>query len=68
MVALLRARMRELGLTQIELAVRSGISQPRISRVFSRAVVLTFPAAVALCDALEVELDELYRRARTSTR
>lgn len=64
MVALLRERTAALGLTQTELATRSGISQPRISRVFSHSVALTVEVAVALCDALGIGLDEAYRQAR----
>lgn len=56
-----------MGLTQGELAVRAGISQSRVSRVFAHGVALTVEVAVALCGALEMELDEAYREVRRKT-
>lgn len=64
MVDVIRERAAALGLTQRDLAVRSGFSQPRISRVFAHGVALTMEVALGLCEAVELPLDVAYADAR----
>jgi plasmid maintenance system antidote protein VapI len=69
MADVLRERAISLELTQRDLAERTGLSQPRISRVFAHGVALTFEVALRLCDALDLSLQDAYDRAvrRTSS-
>lgn len=64
MVEVLRDRTRELGLTQVQLAERAGITQDRVSRVFAHGVTLSFEVAIALCTSLDLSLEDAYRDAQ----
>lgn len=67
MVDVLRERAVALQIPQREVAARAGLSQPRVSRVFSHGVALTFEVALRLCQALEFPLEEALRDAKTRT-
>ena len=69
MADVLRERATSLELTQRDVAHRTGLSQPRISRVFAHGVALTFEVTLRLCGALELTLEEAYAEAvrRVST-
>ncbi|QDE35601.1 helix-turn-helix transcriptional regulator [Microbacterium foliorum] len=64
MVDVLRDRTRELGLTQVQLAERAGITQDRVSRVYGHGVTLSFEVAIALCASLDLSLEAAYQAAR----
>lgn len=49
-------RRRELGLSQVELAARAGMTQPQLSRLEGGVVTPTIPLLERLAAALEVEL------------
>lgn len=49
-------RRRELGLSQVELAARAGMTQPQLSRLEGGGVTPTIPLLERLADALEVAL------------
>jgi transcriptional regulator with XRE-family HTH domain len=63
MVEGFKQRAAELGLNQTEVASRTGLSQPRISRVFGHGVSLSFEVAVALSWALEIDFPSAYADA-----
>ncbi|PJI55348.1 hypothetical protein CTI14_05605 [Methylobacterium radiotolerans] len=64
MADVLRKRAISLELTQRDVAHRTGLSQPRISRVFAHGVALTFEVALRLCGAMELTLEEAYAAAQ----
>lgn len=64
MVEVLRDRTHELGLTQIQLAKRAGITQDRVSRVFAHGVTLSFEVAIALCASLDISLESAFEDAQ----
>ncbi|MEU5154465.1 helix-turn-helix transcriptional regulator [Glycomyces sp. NPDC021274] len=49
-------RRRELGLSQVELAARAGMTQPQLSRLEGGGVTPTIPLLERLAAALEVDL------------
>ncbi|MEU6858273.1 helix-turn-helix transcriptional regulator [Glycomyces sp. NPDC046736] len=49
-------RRKELGLSQVELAERAGMTQPQLSRLEGGGATPTIPLLERLADALEVEL------------
>lgn len=49
-------RRRELGLSQVELAARAGMTQPQLSRLEGGGVTPTIPLLERLAGALEVDL------------
>lgn len=63
MVERLKARAAELELSQTDVARRTGISQPRVSRVFAHGVALSFEVAVALSWALDIDFAAAYADA-----
>jgi transcriptional regulator with XRE-family HTH domain len=56
MVLLIREAIRASGLTISELARRSGVSHPQISRFVHGERTLTLPAAARVCAVLGLEL------------
>lgn len=64
MADVLRERASSLELTQRDVSHRTGLSQPRISRVFAHGVALTFEVTLRLCGALELTLEEAYSAAQ----
>lgn len=62
----LRRRMAQLGLTQMALAEKSGVTQGNISHVLTgRIKMLEAPAMFRLADALEVDARWLTTGERT---
>jgi DNA-binding Xre family transcriptional regulator len=49
-------RERRLGLSQIELAARAGMTQPAVSRLEAGGVVSTIPLLDRICAALDADL------------
>lgn len=58
----LRALRNRRGLTQAELASRLGMKQPMVGRWERGTFVPSLQNAVAVCEALDVSLDELCGR------
>ncbi len=56
-------RRTALGLTQAELAARTGMSQPQLSRLESGGATPTVPLLARLARALDAELDISFRPA-----
>ena len=54
-------RRVELGLTQAGLALRSGMTQPQLSRLESGGATPTVPLLARLATALEADLDIAFR-------
>ena len=54
-------RRTALGLTQAELAVRSGLTQPQLSRLESGGATPTVPLLARLAKALDADLDIAFR-------
>lgn len=55
-----RARRKELGLSQEQLAVKAGVSYPTIGRIERNAhFAAQFPTVLALAKALDVTVDYL---------
>jgi ribosome-binding protein aMBF1 (putative translation factor) len=54
-------RRTVLGLTQAELAARTGMSQPQLSRLESGGATPTVPLLARLAQALDAELDISFR-------
>lgn len=59
-------RRMELGLTQAELAARTGMTQPQLSRLESGGATPTVPLLARLARALDAELDISFRPATTA--
>ena len=55
----IKDRRKELGMTQPELAEKTGISQGSISRVKSGKLNPSFMAIIRICSALQMTTDEL---------
>jgi transcriptional regulator with XRE-family HTH domain len=58
--ALVRARRKELGLSQVELAERSRLTQGNVSQIESGAIGTTDSTRVALAEALETRARLLF--------
>jgi len=58
---LVHDRRVELGLTQAELAVRAGMTQPQLSRLESGGATPTVPLLARVAAALDAELDIAFR-------
>jgi transcriptional regulator with XRE-family HTH domain len=54
-------RRVELGLTQVELAERAGMTQPQLSRLESGGATPTVPLLARLAAALNADLDIAFR-------
>lgn len=54
---------KERGLSQAQLAVAAGISQPLVSRILSGERSATVTELLGLCAAVGLDLSELARRA-----
>jgi transcriptional regulator with XRE-family HTH domain len=54
-------RRAELGLTQADLAVRAGMTQPQLSRLESGGATPTVPLLARLASALDADLDISFR-------
>jgi transcriptional regulator with XRE-family HTH domain len=55
-----------LGLTQTELAARTGMTQPQLSQLESGGATPTVPLPARLARALDAELDISFRPATTA--
>lgn len=55
----LRDVMREVGITQTELAYESGLTKATISRYLSKQRMPTLKAVVNICYVLECNMDDL---------
>jgi transcriptional regulator with XRE-family HTH domain len=58
---LVHDRRTEVGLTQIELAERAGMTQPQLSRLESGGATPTVPLLARLAAALDADLDIAFR-------
>jgi transcriptional regulator with XRE-family HTH domain len=54
-------RRTELGLTQADLALRAGMTQPQLSRLESGGATPTVPLLARLAAALDADLDIAFR-------
>lgn len=54
-------RRTELGLTQAELAIRAGMTQPQLSRLESGGATPSVPLLARLAAALDADLDIAFR-------
>lgn len=61
--SVIKARRKELGYTQVEVAERSGITQAHVSRIESGAYNSTFETVMNLAHALDMSPFELYKAA-----
>lgn len=55
----LRDIMKEVGITQSELADESGLSRATINRYLEKQRLPTLKALINICDVLDCDLDEL---------
>jgi transcriptional regulator with XRE-family HTH domain len=56
LVEKIREAIRDCGLSHNELARKSGVSQPQLSRFLTGERTLTLPAAAKVCEALGLRL------------
>lgn len=61
-------RMQEVGASQTSLAAATGIKQPTLSRKFDGTRNFYFGEMLAICDALEITLEELAHRAEANAK
>lgn len=57
---LLTLRLKQAGITQIELSERIGISQPMLSHYANKRKIMSLTNAKIIADALSVSIEELY--------
>lgn len=55
---LLKAKMAECGITQVELAKRKNCSRNTINNIVNGHTVMTIPDVIFLCEQLNIEKDE----------
>lgn len=60
----IRSRMKELGLTQSDLAKRIGVNQPMVSKWLSGTITPESSTQDRLCKALECSIDRLVEVSR----
>jgi transcriptional regulator with XRE-family HTH domain len=57
---LLALRIKEAGLTQVELSDRVGISQPMLSHFATNRKIMSLTAAKRIADTLHCSIEQLY--------